>query len=258
MKKKEAVRNGILSKYISFLRDKVIPMGKAKAVKFNFLKYERLLLLNNYIRNISMDIYLDSIQLQACLYSSSLKNIVKMIPSEYTKGLIQVNNGNFKNAKINENNVPCYPNSSFKYFDDHQGFEKLYVPSWYEILQLKDRSNEDIDFLFDENGLLISDDVLMHSWQNQLNTLFFKDPTPCNMIINHRNKFFKEAFSYSSSSLLFLQVCSFFINYFNLKFVDICLTQKPNEIYDVIIIGSGPAGFFKFGEKARPLFSKHI
>ena len=232
IEKKNKNRNNTLIRYNTFIENKIKFLKKPTVIKHICARHERLLLCNAYCKDITIEVFLDAIKLQACKFSGALRKIVKTIPKEYN--IFEINELNFiDNEKYISDLVTPYKN--FYYFHDRsKTFNKFYIPSEIEILHLKNQTENDILFHYSKyNPLSFSEEVLNTKFFTQFKDLFYKIPTPCNTIDNSRNKFFKEAFSYQSNALLFLQFCSFFINIFNLKYIEICLTQKPMDIVQI-------------------------
>ena len=79
-----------------------------------------------YIKDITFEVFLDSIRLQACKFSTSLRKIVKTIPKEYN--IFEINEFNFiENEKYIGDLITPYKN--FYYFHDRgKVFNKFYIP----------------------------------------------------------------------------------------------------------------------------------
>ena len=233
IEKKNKNRNNTLNRYNTFIESKIKFLKKPTVIKHVCARHERLLLCNAYIKDITFEVFLDSIRLQACKFSTSLRKIVKTIPKEYN--IFEINEFNFiENEKYIGDLITPYKN--FYYFHDRgKVFNKFYIPSDIEILHLKNQNENDILYHYSKyNPMSFSEEVLNPKFFSQFKELFYQEPTICNTIENSRNKFFNEAYSYQSNALLYLQFCSFFINFLNLKYIEICLTQKPMDIVQII------------------------
>jgi len=231
-KKKIKNRSNILSRYNIFVESKVKFLKKPPIIKYICSRHERLLLINAYIQVINLEVFLDSINLQACKFSTHLRNLIKTIPKEYN--IFEINEMNFlDNCKKTLESTT--PNKNFWYFHDRSHpFNKFYIPSNLEILRLNERTDEDELYHYSKyNSFGFNEEVLNPKFFYQFKD-FYRSPILCNRLEDSRNKFFEQAFSYQSNIFLFLKLCSFFLNFINLKFIDICLTQNPMEIIDII------------------------
>ena len=245
-KKKLKNRNNTLSKYNIFLETKVKYIKRTTIIKHIFARHERLLLCNAYIKDISLEAFLDLIKIQACSFSSHLKKLVETIPNEYN--IFEVNDSGFlENEKKIKN---LNPHKNFQFFHDRtKPFNKFYIPSNIEILQLQNQTDEDVIYHYSKyNPLSFSEDVLSKTYFTQLETLFYPEPKLINKLEDSRNKFFEQAFSYQSNAFLFLKFCSFFIQLINIKYIEICLTQKPIDI--IQILSMSDQGFDFWGDKS--------
>ena len=233
IEKKNKNRNNTLNRYNTFIEGKIKFLKKPTIIKNVCARHERLLLCNAYIKDIIFEVFLDGIKIQACKFSSSLRKIIKTIPKEYN--IFEINEFNFiENEKYIGDLITPYKN--FYYFHDRgKPFNKFYIPSDIEILHLKNQNENDILYHYSKyNPMSFSEEVLNQKFFTQFKELFYQKPTTCNTIENSRNKFFQEAYSYQSNALLYLQFCSFFINFFNLKYIEIILTQKPMDIVEIV------------------------
>ena len=233
VEKKLKNRSNTLLKYNTFIESKIKFLKKSSLIKHIFARTERLLLINAYIKDISLEVYLDCIKLQSCLFSEKLRKIIKTIPKEYNT--FDINDFHFidNEKRLFESTTP---HKNFWYFvDKGKIFNKFYIPSNLEILKLKNQNDEDIVYHYSKfNPFNFSEDVLNQKYFTQMKDLYYNSPEICNKIEDGRNKFFIQAMNYQSNAFLFLRICNFYLNFINLKFIDVYLTQKPMEIMQVI------------------------
>ena len=231
-KKKQKNRSNILARYNVFIESKVKFLKKPPIIKYICSRHERLLLINAYIQVINLEVFLDSINLQACKFSTHLRQLIKSIPKEYN--IFEVNDMHFiENCKKTLESTT--PHKNFWYFHERSHpFNKFYIPSNLEILRLNERTDEDELYHYSKyNSFGFNEEILNPKFFNQFHD-FFQSPKLCNKLEDSRNKFFEQAFSYQSNVFLFLKICCFFLNDINLKFIEICLTQNPMEIVQII------------------------
>jgi hypothetical protein len=95
---------------------------------------------------------------------------------------------------------------------------------------------------------MFSDEVNTKYFFRQLEELFYPKPKITNRLEDSRNKFFEQALSYQSNAFHFLKFCSFFIQLINIKYIEICLTQKPIDIIQILSLSDH--GFDFWGDKS--------
>ena len=245
-KKKLKNRSNTLDKYNNFLETKVRYIKRTTIIKHIFARHERLLLCNAYIKDISLEAFLDLIKIQACSFATHLRKLVNTIPKEYN--IFEINEAGFlENEKKVEN---LNPHKNFHFFHDRtKAFNKFYIPSNIEILQLQNQTDEDVIYHYQKyNPFSFSEDVLAKNYFTQIEELFYPKPNLINVLEDSRNKFFEQAFSYQSNAFFFLKFCSFFIQIINIKYIEICLTQKPIDIIQILRMSDH--GFDFWGDKS--------
>lgn len=171
-------REFIEKKYHSFLEGQINISSKGYTTKRTLSRHYRLVYTNAYCKEKMMEVYLDSIKLQACKASKVLKDLLKMIPKEYN--IFDVNNLNFIE---NENKIFNYMNKNFIYFNDKKtAFNTFYVPSDIEILRLEAQSSSDRIFHYSQyQPMYRNEEINSPQFFSQIND-FFKSPTLKNSV----------------------------------------------------------------------------
>ena len=244
--KKLKNRDNSLIDYNSFKDIKMKKIVSTNIVRIVYARHERLLLCNAYIKDIALEVYLDMIKLQACSFSEHLRRLVLTIPKEYN--IFELAKTGFLESEKRVESPIAHTN--FQYFSDRtKVFKHFYIPSNIEILQLKNQTDSDVIYHYQKyNPFMFSDEVNTKYFFRQLEELFYPKPKITNRLEDSRNKFFEQALSYQSNAFHFLKFCSFFIQLINIKYIEICLTQKPIDIIQILSLSDH--GFDFWGDKS--------
>lgn len=244
--KKLKNRDNSLIDYNSFKDIKMKKIVSTNIIRIVYARHERLLLCNAYIKDIALEVYLDMIKLQACSFSEHLRRLVLTIPKEYN--IFELAKTGFLESEKRVESPVAHTN--FQYFSDRtKVFKHFYIPSNIEILQLKNQTDSDVIYHYQKyNPFMFSDEVNTKYFFRQLEELFYPKPKIINRLEDSRNKFFEQALSYQSNAFHFLKFCSFFIQLINIKYIEICLTQKPIDIIQILSLSDH--GFDFWGDKS--------
>ena len=230
--KKLKNRDNCLIDYNRFNKNKINNIISTNIIKIIYSRHQRLLLCNAYICDIALEVYLDMIKIQACTFSEHLRKLVLSIPKEYN--IFELGKRGFLESEKRIENQNVHPN--FQYFSDRTKiFKHFYIPSNIEILRLKNQTDSDVIYHYQKyNPFGFSDDVSTKYYFRQLEVLFYQKVSNTNKLEDSRNKFFEQALSYQSNAFHFLKFCSFFIQLINIKYIEMCLIQKPLDIIQIL------------------------
>jgi hypothetical protein len=81
--KKMKNRNNIIEKYLSFNETQIRPLFKSSVIKRIYLRQFRLNLCASYVKDILIEVFIDSMKLQTIFAIRRLKEKLNYIPEEY-------------------------------------------------------------------------------------------------------------------------------------------------------------------------------